>query len=129
MSVLKRFALILTATASVTACWHHNQPPTSVNTSPATLHVDNRNWQNVEISVLHRGVRSHLGSVNGAAATAIQFPKYLLSDLGEVQLIAHAVGTPYTITTGVLVLKPGTDVRWTLQSDLNRSQISVYSSE
>ncbi|MGH9695270.1 MAG: hypothetical protein ACRD5Z_14065 [Bryobacteraceae bacterium] len=129
MSARKRLALILTVAAAGTACWHHNPQGASVNNAAATLHVDNRNWQDVEILVLHRGVRSHLGSVNGAAATAIEFPAYLMSDLGEVQLIAHAVGTPYTITTGVIVLKPGTDVRWMLQSDLNRSQISVYSSE
>jgi hypothetical protein len=54
------------------------------------------------------------------------FPKYLLSDLGEVQLIAHAIGTPSTIETAVIVLKPGTKVRWTLETDLSRSSVSVY---
>lgn len=127
--MLKRLALLATVATAVIACWHHNAPSVSAESAPATLHVDNRNWQDVEIQVVHRGMRSHLGSVNAATSTAIVFPKYLLSDLGEVELVAHAVGTPFTITTGVIVLKPGTDVRWTLQSDLNRSQISVYQSD
>jgi len=80
----------------------------------------------VDIQVLHRGLKSHLGNVNASAATTIVFPKSLLSDLGEVQLIAHAIGTPYTITTAVIVLKSGTEVRWTLETDLNRSSVSVY---
>ncbi|HKV51194.1 MAG TPA: hypothetical protein VJO52_08355 [Gemmatimonadaceae bacterium] len=80
----------------------------------------------MDIQVIHRGLRSHLGSVNAAAATDIVFPKNLLSDLGEVQLIAHAIGTPYTITTAVIVLKPGTEVRWTLETDLSRSSVTVY---
>jgi len=107
------------------ACSHH-APNESPATGPAILHVDNRNWQNVDIQVVHRGIQSHLGSVNASAVTEIVFPKDLLSDLGEVQLIAHAVGTPYTIRTQVIVLKPGTEVRWTLETDLNRSSIAVY---
>jgi len=125
--MLMRMRLIAIAVAVVAsgACSHH-APNESPATGPATLHVDNRNWQNVDIQVVHRGIQSHLGSVNASAVTEIVFPKDLLSDLGEVQLIAHAVGTPYTIRTQVIVLKPGTEVRWTLETDLNRSSIAVY---
>lgn len=126
--MLKRMPLIVIAAVAVasSACAHHHAPNESPAGGPATLRVDNRNWQNVDIQVLHRGIQSHLGSVNASAVTEIVFPKYLLSDLGEVQLIAHAVGTPYTIRTQVIVLKPGTEVRWTLETDLNRSTIAVY---
>ena len=126
--MLMRTRLIVIAVVSVasSACWHHHAPNESAASGPATLRVDNRNWQNVDIQVVHRGIQSHLGSVNASAVTEIVFPKYLLSDLGEVQLIAHAIGTPYTIQTQVIVLKPGTEVRWTLETDLNRSTVSVY---
>ncbi|HEX6809499.1 MAG TPA: hypothetical protein VF118_16045 [Gemmatimonadaceae bacterium] len=122
-----RMPLIMIAVVAVasTACSHH-APNESVASGPAILHVDNRNWQNVDIQVLHRGIQSHLGSVNASAETEIVFPKFLLSDLGEVQLIAHAIGTPYTIRTQVIVLKPGTEVRWTLETNLDRSTIAVY---
>lgn len=125
--MLMRMPLIMIAVVAVasTACSHH-APNESVASGPATLHVDNRNWQNVDIQVLHRGIQSHLGSVNASAETEIVFPKFLLSDLGEVQLIAHAIGTPYTIRTQVIVLKPGTEVRWTLETNLDRSTIAVY---
>lgn len=126
--MLQRVRLIVIAVVAVgsSACWHHHAPNESVGSGPATLHVDNHNFQDVDIQVLHRGIQSHLGSVNASAVTEIVFPKYLLSDLGEVQLIAHAIGTPYTIRTQVIVLKPGTEVRWTLETDLNRSTIAVY---
>lgn len=126
--MLMRTRLIVIAVVAVasSACWHHHAPNESAASGPATLRVDNRNWQNVDIQVVHRGIQSHLGSVNASAVTEIVFPKYLLSDLGEVQLIAHAIGTPYTIQTQVIVLKPGTEVRWTLETDLNRSTVSVY---
>lgn len=124
----KRMRLIVIAAVAVasSACTHHHAPNESPASGPATLRVDNHNWQNVDIQVVHRGIQSHLGSVNASAVTEIVFPKYLLSDLGEVQLIAHAVGTPYTIRTQVIVLKPGTEVRWTLETDLSRSTIAVY---
>ena len=125
MQMRMRLVMIAVVAVASTACSHH-APNESVASGPATLHVDNRNWQNVDIQVLHRGIQSHLGSVNASAETEIVFPKFLLSDLGEVQLIAHAIGTPYTIRTQVIVLKPGTEVRWTLETDLNRSSIAVY---
>lgn len=125
MHVRTRLVVMVAAAVVVTACWH--RPSTdSAPDSAATLHVDNHNYQDVDIQVIHRGLRSHLGSVNAAAATDIVFPKNLLSDLGEVQLIAHAIGTPFTITTAVIVLKPGTEVRWTLETDLNSSSVTVY---
>jgi len=126
--MLLRVRLIVIAVVVIAsgACGHHHAPNESVASGAATLRVDNRNWQNVDIQVLHRGIESHLGSVNASAVTEIVFPKYLLSDLGEVQLIAHAIGTPYTIRTQVIVLKPGTEVRWTLETDLNRSTIAIY---
>jgi len=126
--MLARTRLIVIAAVAVASmsCWHHHPPNEPAGETPATLHVDNRNWQNVDIQVVHRGIQSHLGSVNASAVATIVFPKYLLSDLGEIQLIAHAIGTPYTITSQVIVLKPGTEVRWTLETDLNRSTIAVY---
>lgn len=126
MLMRMRLIVIAVIAAASSACFHHHAPNESAASGPATLQVDNHNWQNVDIQVVHRGIQSHLGSVNASAVTEIVFPKYLLSDLGEVQLIAHAVGTPYTIRTQVIVLKPGTEVRWTLETDLNRSTIAVY---
>lgn len=126
MTLLGRLTLVGAAAVVMVACPHHQQPSSEADNTPATLHVENHNWQDVEIQVVHRGQRSHLASVSGATTTDIVFPRQLMTDLGEVQLVAHAVGTPETIMTAVLVLKPGTQVRWTLESSLSRSTISVY---
>lgn len=126
MRVRTRLIVIVAAAVVSAACWHHRPSADSAPDTPATLHVDNHNYQDVDIQVFYRGLRTHLGSVNASAATDIVFPKYLLSDLGEVQLIAHAIGTPYTIQTAVIVLKPGTKVQWTLETDLSRSSVTVY---
>ncbi len=126
MIALKRLTVIAAVALASTSCLHHHASANSTGSEPATLRVENHNWQNVDIEVLHRGMRSHLGSVNAAATSEFQFPRSLLSDLGEVQLIAHAIGTPDTITTNVIVLKPGTQVRWELETSLDRSSLSVY---
>lgn len=126
MISLKRLAVIAAVALAPAACLHHHASDSGTRGDPATLHVENHNWQNVEIDVVHRGLRSHLGSVNAASTGEFDFPRRLLSDLGEIQLIAHAVGTPSTITTGVIVLKPGTQVRWNLETSLDQSTVSVY---
>jgi hypothetical protein len=126
MISLKRLVVIMAVALAPTACLHHHASEDVNPGDRATLRVENHNWQNVEIEVMHRGLRSHLGSVNGASIGDFEFPRNLMGDLGEIQLIAHAVGTPGTITTPVLVLKPGTQVKWNLETILSQSTISVY---
>jgi|SwirhisoilCB3_FD_contig_61_4782615_length_1202_multi_2_in_0_out_0_1 hypothetical protein len=126
MTSLAQCIAIAVIALAPAACLHHHAAANSTGSEPATLQVDNRNWQDVDIEVLHRGIRSHLGSVNAATTREFQFPQSLLGDLGEVQLIAHAIGTPFTITTNVIVLKPGTQVRWSLETTLSSSTIAVY---
>ena len=125
MPSIKRLVLLVAVAIMAAACWHHS-PPASSSDAPATLHVENHNWQDVDIQILHGGIRVRLGMVNGASEKSFAFPRTVMGDLGEVQLIAHAIGTPETIETGEIVLKPGTRVQWTLETSLNRSSLSVY---
>ncbi len=120
-----RFVRLAAIVILPAACFWHHSPASSSLSAPATLQVENHNWQDVDIQILHGGIRTRLGSVIGASDKTFVFPRSVMGDLGEVQLIAHAVGTAETITTEVIVLKPGTQVRWTLETTLNRSAIAV----
>jgi hypothetical protein len=80
----------------------------------------------VNILVLHDGQRSRLGTVTATSTKDFVFPTHLLTDLGEVRLIADPVGSTSSLTTELIVLRPGTRVVWTLESSLQRSSLSVY---
>lgn len=126
MHLLKRSALLVAVALIASACLKHHASSEAVTGAPATLHVENNNWQEVDIRVVHRGITVHLGNVTAASTANFVFPQSVMGDLGEIQLIAHAIGTPETIRTNTIVLRAGTRVRWTLETSLYRSSLSVY---
>ena len=94
--------------------------------APATLFVENHNWSDVVIVALHNGQRTRLGTVTAASSKSFVFPRHLLGDLGQIRLIADAIGSRDQETTEVIVLRPGTRVTWTLEDSLTRSSLTVY---
>ena len=49
-----------------------------------------------------------------------------LGQLGTINLIADPVGSSKAIASPKVVVKPGTRLVWTLQTDLSRSSLAVY---
>ncbi|HEU4584701.1 MAG TPA: hypothetical protein VFR95_03080 [Gemmatimonadaceae bacterium] len=95
-------------------------------TGPTSLRIENQNWLDVNIYVVHDGQRSRLGSATAAHTTQLEIPPTLLGQLGAIRLIADPVGSPQAITSQAVVVKPGTRLVWTLGTDLNRSSLAVY---
>lgn len=97
----------------------------SIPTAPAQLQVENHNWLDVTIYVVHDGQRSRVGSATAAKTTEFTLRPTLLGQLGDIQLVADPVGAPDGVTSPTIVVRPGNRVIWTLQSDLSRSSLSV----
>ena len=128
MRWLRRLVVPPAIVLAAGACFlHHGSPDTGeAYTAPATLHVENHNWSDVSIIVLHDGQRTRLGIVTATSSKSFVFPRYLLGNLGEIRLIADAIGSRDQTITDVVVLRPGTRVTWTLEDDLVRSNLTVY---
>lgn len=94
--------------------------------TPSRLQVENHHWLDINIYVVHDGQRSRLGTASAAKTTDFTFPPSLLGQLGAIQLICDPVGSDDGITSQSIVVKPGTRVVWTLESDLARSTLAVY---
>jgi hypothetical protein len=93
---------------------------------PASLQVENRNWLDVTIYVVHDGQRSRLGSATAAKTTDFTIRPSQLGQLGAIQLVADPVGSPGAIASPRVVVKPGARLVWTLATDLSRSSLAVY---
>lgn len=127
MRALHRALISLPLLLAIVGCWRH-RGEASV-TSPyarSTLHIENHHWLDVDIYVVHDGQRSRLGTVTAATSKDFIFPRSMLGQLGQIQLIADPVGGGGRISTDVIVVRPGTHVAWTLESSLSRSSLAVY---
>jgi hypothetical protein len=123
--------LLAACTIIPTMACHHAATPTpraitSATTPRATVRVENKHWLDVAIYVEHEGLRQRLGTVTAASTADFTLRPTMISGLGEIELIADAIGSHASADTGRLTVKPGMHVEWTLQIDLSRSSVSVY---
>ncbi len=93
---------------------------------PTPLRVENHNWLDVTIYVVHDGQRSRLGAATAAKTTDFAIQPQLLGQVGAIQLIADPVGSSQAITSPTVTVKEGTRLVWTLQTNLSRSSLAVY---
>jgi hypothetical protein len=94
--------------------------------TPTPLRVENHNWLDVTIYVVHDGQRSRLGAATAAKTTDFAIQPQLLGQVGAIQLIADAIGSSQAIASPVVTVRSGTRLVWTLQTDLSRSSLAVY---
>jgi hypothetical protein len=127
MRALQRSVVLIVMALAVNACWGHRGEPTPADPyTRSTLHIDNHNWLDVDIFVEHDGQRSRLGTVVATSSQDFVFPPTMLGQQGTIRLIADPVGSSSGIVTEFIVVKPGTQVTWTLETSLRRSSLSVY---
>jgi hypothetical protein len=107
-------------------CWGQRKTSPIEPAAPAMLHVENRHWLDVDIYVVQSGHRSRLGTVTAAATKDFRFPRSTTLEPAPLQLLAAPIGSPATLMTESIVLKPGTQVDWMLESNLSTSTLSVY---
>ncbi|HEX6966965.1 MAG TPA: hypothetical protein VF166_14330 [Gemmatimonadaceae bacterium] len=115
---------------SAMAC-HHAAPSkqrgiSSIEAPQSTVRVENKHWLDVDIYVEHEGQRQRLGTVTATSTASFTLRPAMISGLGDIELIADAIGSPASATTGRITVKPGMHVDWTLQIDLSRSSVAVY---
>ncbi|HET9727599.1 MAG TPA: hypothetical protein VFP28_11835 [Gemmatimonadales bacterium] len=121
--------LLLVGLAAGSACHHakHADQP-SPDTAPVDvpLEVDNHNWLDVVIYVVHDGERSRVGIVNASSQSSFVLPARLVGQGHELRLLGHPIGGEGGTLTETVTVQPGQYIQWTLESDLSRSAIGVY---
>jgi hypothetical protein len=121
--------LLLFGLGAAPACHHarHDDQPTP-DQPPADvpLEVDNHNWLDVVIYVVHDGERSRVGIVNASSQSSFVLPARLVGQGHELRLLGHPIGGEGGTLTETVTVQPGQYIQWTLESDLSRSAIGVY---
>lgn len=133
------FALACALVASEAACGRLRPVAPASDVAGAPMHgavipveIRNDNMQAVNIYILHGGLRTRIGVADAAQASSFFFPASYSDGAGRVQLIAVPLiggrfGWRKSIQSDPIVVHAGERVIFSLEPDLARSTIAVYS--
>ncbi len=131
MHVFRTIVAIALAAATLGGC-RGSQFPEDItpelagNALSVILEVQNNNWADVIIYVVHDGQRSRLNSVTAAKNSSLVIPPNLIGQVGNLQLIARRVGGNDRYVSQPISVRTGTTIVLTLESDLRRSSVAVW---
>jgi hypothetical protein len=128
-------ALILAGALTVAAASACGRKPQSGDMSPVAaerdsvpkfvdVQVDNHNWSDVVVYLLHGGIRTRLGTVGTAQSISFRFPaSYAVVD--RVSLLVAPIGSSQRFESERFSVLSGQRVFWTIENTLNRSSLLV----
>lgn len=124
--VVFRTAVVL----GLVACGHSHRagsrPPIPDPQGEFVLQVVNHHWLDVDVFIVHDGLRTRVGTVTATSNDNFILSARLLGTSRQIYLIADAIGSPDVVRTETLVVQPGQYIEWTLETSLSRSSVGVY---
>ncbi|HEY0241288.1 MAG TPA: hypothetical protein VGC52_01360 [Gemmatimonadaceae bacterium] len=126
MILLSFSVLIIAGCAKRTSSDLSSLPEVSMSLEPIELSVENHNWLDVVVFVVHGGQRTRIVTVTAAKNASALIPEFALRHHGQIRLLAHAVGNPEPFLSEVIVVQRGMRIAWTLESDLKRSSVAIW---
>lgn len=111
------------------ACGPHHVPASDypdVPDSVLALEVDNRNWSDVLISVIHDGTRERFVEVGATKSRTVAIPPRLVGTTGTLRLVLHRIGGLDDFVTPPVSIRTGDTINLTIESSLDRSTIGVW---
>ena len=101
-------------------------PPETTAAEPIVLEVENHNWADVVLYVLHDGVQTRFTQVAAAHNVSIEIPARLQGQMGVIRIAARRIGGTDSYVSQAISLRGSSAVRLTIESSLNHSSVGVW---
>ena len=98
----------------------------SAPASTAMVHVDNHNWQDVDVFAVREGMKVRLGMVTSMTGGDFKLPETFLVGSPNVQLRIDPIGSSSGFMTQSILVSPGQTVNLRIENNLNLTSYSVY---
>jgi hypothetical protein len=125
-----RLVLILFLGLLLPACGllssRQSETSSSHSTSEIVVEVESHHWSDIVIYLMNGNQSERLGMVTGLSTKQFMVPFRKLTSGGKARLRAYAVGGAGSITSEDLLTQPGQWIKWTLESDLERSSLAIH---
>lgn len=118
------------------ACAHNKAPIAGYDDAPEAtqpapsgpimLEVENHNWADVVLYVVHDGIQTRFIQVTAAHNLSIELPSRLQGQMGIIRIAARRIGGTDSFISQAISLRGNSSVRCTIESDLNRSSVGVW---
>jgi hypothetical protein len=125
------FAMCVVLLTSVPACRHSTpinelEEPVPVPAGPVVLEVENHNWADVVLYVVHDGIQTRFAQVAAAHTLSLEIPDRLQGQMGVIRIAARRIGGTDNLISQAISLRGNSAVRFTIESNLNRSSVGVW---
>ena len=123
---------------TIVGCAHRRDPSTSPAPSTASssddsapldnpvLEIENHNWSDIVVFVLHDGRSSRLAQVTAGRSLAVPLLPQHIGAMGTLRLTVHPIGGSSDYTSESLSLRTGNTIRLTVESSVGRSSVAVW---
>jgi len=100
--------------------------PVPFDSDKVVLEVQNHNWADIIIYVVHDGRRTRLNVVTATKDASLVIPPSIIGQAGNLQLVARRVGAYDRYISHTISVRTGSTIVLTLESDLTRSSVAVW---
>jgi hypothetical protein len=102
------------------------EAPETISAEPVILEVENHNWADVILYVVHDGVQTRFTQVAAAHNLSIEIPPRLQGQMGVIRIAARRIGGTDSYVSQAISVRGSTAVRLTIESSLNHSSVGVW---
>ncbi|MGI8402068.1 MAG: hypothetical protein ACR2NS_10790 [Gemmatimonadaceae bacterium] len=100
--------------------------PPAMPPDPVKLQVENHNWADIVLYIVHDGIQTRLTQIAAAHDVSIDIPPTLQGQMGVIRLAVRRIGGTDSFVSQAISLRGNSEVRFTIESSLNRSSVGVW---
>jgi hypothetical protein len=123
-------ASCLLAAAFLSACARRNaitaEPLATPPDDAVVLEVENHNWADIVLYVVHDGVHTRFAQVAATQNVSMKIPPQLHGQMGVIRIAARIIGGLDSFVSQAISLRGNASVRFTIESNLARSSVGVW---
>jgi hypothetical protein len=123
-------ASCLLAAAFLSACARRNaiteEPLATAPADAVVLEVENHNWADIVLYVVHDGVHTRFAQVAATQNVSMKIPPQLHGQMGVIRIAARRIGGLDSFVSQAISLRGNASVRFTIESNLARSSVGVW---
>jgi hypothetical protein len=98
----------------------------SAVTGPVVLEVENHNWSDVVLFIIHDGRTHRFAQIAAARDQTFEIPSRFLGDQGTIRVGLHRIGGRDDFNTEPVSVRTGSTIRLTIEGKLEHSSIGVW---